>query len=65
VCHQGFFVPYDKLAETSRTVDLPEHWVEYRPCNFRDWCNATNGFDCAQKDLSFTLVIPAHGEKLR
>jgi hypothetical protein len=43
VCSQGFFVPEPPSS-------YPEDSVKYQPCNMTDWCDATNGFDCAQRE---------------
>lgn len=53
VCHQGFFVP---------EADGPRFWPTYRPCGFQAWCNATNGFDCAQTRRAIPIEVPSGGE---
>eukprot|EP00804_Cyclotella_cryptica_P001991 CCRYP_007413-RA/>CCRYP_007413-RA protein AED:0.05 eAED:0.03 QI:0/0/0/1/1/1/4/0/2016 len=65
VCHQGFFVPYDELPEAIKSVATRKDWIEYRPCNYSAWCNATNGFDCSQRGQTYNTAIPLYGEEWR
>ena len=64
VCHQGFFAPYmDPEAPEAPPDDKPLFWKTYRPCYYSDWCNETNGFDCAQlRRPAPPLEVPSGGE---
>ena len=33
----------------------------YRPCFFKEWCNATKGFDCAQPERTYTIMEAKSG----
>jgi len=77
VCHQGIFIPFqgdpydtsDEDPTTDNDFQRPElpnerthHWPTYRPCYFEAWCNATNGFDCAQtRRLGIPIEVPSSG----
>ncbi|KAJ1453108.1 hypothetical protein M885DRAFT_567842, partial [Pelagophyceae sp. CCMP2097] len=51
VCSQGFFIP-----------SLSDAWPTYRPCDFGEWCNQTNGFDCGQPGRAgVPLEVPSGG----
>lgn len=69
VCHQGFFVPASKSIGLKRDEESygnrPWHWLEYRPCNFAQWCNATFGFDCSQQSKTWKQLVPLHGPAWR
>ena len=33
----------------------------YRPCFFKEWCNNTKGFDCAQPERTYTIMEAKSG----
>ena len=61
VCEMGHFVPYNESIAQGR----PLHWLEYRPCNFSEWCNDTVGFDCSQPLKTWDMMAPKFGPKWR
>ena len=52
VCTQGFLVkdPNSYLADSA---DRPISWQLYSQCDFSQWCDETNEFDCQQADRRF------------
>lgn len=61
VCEMGHFVPYAESTDQGR----PLHWLEYRPCNYLEWCNKTVGFDCSQELKAWDVVTPKFGPEWR
>ena len=43
----------------------PSHWLEYKPCDFTEWCKETNTFDCLQKSRKMYKVDIAYGSEWR
>jgi len=54
-------VPYHDLPENLIKPGMENHWLQYQPCNFTDWCNETHGFECIQDDRIFSSVTPPFG----
>lgn len=66
VCTQGFFVPRKDLPGWMLgSVGGEETWLEYRPCNYTEWCAETNGFDCSQLDREASSATPLYGPQWR
>jgi hypothetical protein len=48
VCHQGFFRadPYPQGYALSEWRE--PFWVQFEPCNYKEWCDFTDEFECYQ-----------------
>lgn len=61
VCHQGFFRadPYPQGSAPPSTIWREPRWLQFEPCEYEDWCTATNEFECFQLQRSlFDIVLP-------
>ena len=47
------------------SVEEEETWLEYRPCNYTEWCAETNGFDCSQLDREAFSATQLFGPEWR
>ena len=60
VCLQGYMVadpqPLLEFGTTKKRT-----WINYVPCEFKLWCQETNGFDCAQEQRGAALLDPVWG----
>ena len=62
VCTQGFFRPDPQPVayappSYATTVIRPQYWRQYMPCNFTEWCGATNEFECFQRYKHFMASV--------
>ena len=60
VCLQGYMVadpqPLLEFGTTEKRT-----WINYVPCEYKSWCQETNGFDCAQEQRGASLLEPIWG----
>ena len=60
VCLQGYMeADPQPLLEFGTTEKRT--WINYVPCEYKSWCQETNGFDCAQEQRGATLLDPLWG----
>jgi hypothetical protein len=61
VCHQGYFE-----AQSSELINnIPKDWVEFKPCEFEQWCNHTKNFDCSQRNRVTNVIHQLYGHYWR
>ncbi|KAJ1436904.1 hypothetical protein B484DRAFT_416698 [Ochromonadaceae sp. CCMP2298] len=62
VCTQGFF---EANADSDSLSDTTYVSPTYKNCNLESWCNATQEFECDQRDISYGIIKVPSGPAFR
>lgn len=54
VCHQGFFRADPYPDGFSDSLWREPTWDQFMPCDYDEWCEATDEFQCYQKQITVT-----------
>ena len=70
VCTQGYFrrnpTEEEKAGLKPRLYQSDIlRWSTYKPCNLEGWCNATNEFECFQKEMIYDVLKLPFGPAFR
>jgi hypothetical protein len=60
VCLQGF-MSADPQPLLDHGTTRKRTWISYVPCEYKTWCEETNGFDCAQEQRGASILDPIYG----